>query len=62
MTKVRDYEEYASVYMDRHARDYYSIGAGDMQTLQDNEKAFKRFVISVITFIATYAVFLPSRY
>lgn len=49
MTKVNDYQKYADFYMDRHARDYYNIGAGDMQTLHDNENAFARY--SLISYL-----------
>lgn len=41
MKTVRDFEEYANIYMDRHSRDYYSSGAGDEVTLKENENAFK---------------------
>ncbi|GIX77973.1 hydroxyacid oxidase 1 [Caerostris extrusa] len=41
MSTLRDYEEYAVAYMDRHARDYYGSGAEDELTLRDNEKLFK---------------------
>ncbi|GFY14610.1 hydroxyacid oxidase 1 [Trichonephila clavipes] len=42
MSSLRDYEEYATTYMDRHARDYYGSGAEDEVTLRDNEKAFQK--------------------
>ncbi|GIY09690.1 hydroxyacid oxidase 1 [Caerostris darwini] len=43
MSTLRDYEEYAVAYMDRHARDYYGSGAEDELTLRDNEKAFQKY-------------------
>ncbi|GBM15316.1 Hydroxyacid oxidase 1 [Araneus ventricosus] len=45
MKTLRDYEEYATAYMDRHARDYYASGAEDEITLRDNEKAFQKYHI-----------------
>ncbi|GFY43288.1 peroxisomal, partial [Trichonephila inaurata madagascariensis] len=42
MSSLKDYEEYATTYMDRHARDYYGSGAEDEVTLRDNEKAFQK--------------------
>ncbi|GFT27503.1 peroxisomal [Nephila pilipes] len=43
MSSLKDYEEYATTYMDRHARDYYGSGAEDELTLRDNEKAFQKY-------------------
>ncbi|KAG8185345.1 hypothetical protein JTE90_005472 [Oedothorax gibbosus] len=45
MKTIRDFEEFANIYLDRHSRDYYSSGAGDEVTLRDNENAFKKYRI-----------------
>ena len=40
---MKDFEEFAKASLTKNAYDYYSSGADEQQTLQENEVAFKRY-------------------
>ena len=42
---LSDFEQGAMNSLDRDSWNYFSYGAGRHQTLQDNERAFLRFII-----------------
>ena len=41
---IKDLEEFAKKTLPRNAYDYYSSGADDQQTLQENINAYKRYI------------------
>ena len=41
---LADFEKYFYNFLDKNARDYYSHGANQEQTLKDNVEAFMRYV------------------
>ena len=45
---LTDFEMYFSDSLDRNARDYFSCGASQEQTLKDNVEAFMRYCIHSI--------------
>lgn len=45
---IKDLEEFAKKTLPRNAYDYYSSGADDQQTLQENVSAYKRSVLGAI--------------
>ena len=44
---LTDFEMYFNDLLDRNARDYFSCGASQEQTLKDNVEAFMRYVYIV---------------
>lgn len=44
---VSDFEQKASVELEKNALDYYKSGAGEQLTLRLNREAFQRFVLSM---------------
>ena len=47
---VEDYEKHAISVLPAAAFNYYKSGADHEQTLEDNKKAFKRYILLFITF------------
>ena len=53
---LADFELHFNNSLDKSARDYYSLGASQQQTLKDNVEAFMRYMYVYNTAIYVYVI------
>jgi len=56
---IADLEHNAHITLALNALDYYRSGANDMQTLKDNQDAFSRYSLDIVTSLTTIVNLRP---
>lgn len=56
---IADLEHNAHITLALNALDYYRSGANDMQTLKDNQDAFSRYSLDIVTSLITIVNLQP---